>query len=897
MIKQNCCIIDRDISGSDIFFSSVNTNTDAMYYDKTTESFTFAQTKYDKLCFVFHTKEPFRNKFINGAPIFTQYDLYTYKHPKKCSKNFNYIVSMIRSLRVQKVDFLACELLTYQEWKDYFRILNELTGVTIGASIDKTGNLSNGGDWIMESNNEDIRDVYFTDGISNYAELLILSGTDNGVSTNVSIGGTFIFNGTSYTTCNASSNGFIYFESGPINSTVTPLDVRAHKVLAPFAGDLKTTSDGIVVSSDGTNKVTTVTFNCYSTPTSTANVLVFAVKLYWNNHSTKANQVDYVYTSSTSRTANFSGDYFIGYTDAVNFIFVPSVDNLTDLSRGNASISSTNKFPANGSIISNILNITPASILKNADDGIATEIPLGGTFAYNGNYSACQISSNGTISFGEYLVRNTYNSVGEYGSYRVVSPFNGNLKTTSDGVIVSTTDNVCTITFNCYSTPSSTENILVFCIVLYLDGHDYEGRMDFVYVSSTSRTDNFDGNYYIGYSGLTPTTYTCYRDTDNLVVEVGTSNISSTNIFPANDTILSDILSADMTNLTTYLRGVDDGIYEIKLGGTFHFAGENYTTTSINTNGFIFFNDEPVGILDEETNYIGAFANVNNKILCPYSHDMRVTDNGIVITRDTENKTCTIRFDSYSWYGSTDNNLVYDIIIYYTDHPTRPNSVEFKYISATHTSGSSLPGGACMGYSTGSLFRAITDVTSFTRVNTGTQMTSQEFPEAGTIYVIDLDNQVIKWKVEQEWEPIHSVCYGETLGSYELNSTQYVTGTNEEAVGTIVYKLNSIVGTEIEIGQKIEEGSGEYIIYSVFTPNDASKYVSYPISNKFVLYKVDEIGQALLYASIRLGNTYTVRRVSQVAYENVDEITISWFGQHRRICTKKYYRYSTDHPI
>lgn len=877
MIKQNCCIIDREISGSDIFFSSVNANTEAIHYNETAELFTFVQAKYDKLCFVFHTKEPFRNKFINGAPIFTQYDLYAYKNPKKCSKNFNYVVNTIKSLGVQKVDFLACELLAYHEWKDYFRILNELTGVTVGASLDKTGNLSNGGDWIMESTNEDIKNLYFTDGILNYAELLILSGTDDGVSTNVSIGGTFRFNGTDYTTCNASSNGFIYFESGPLNTTITPLDVRAHKVLAPFAGDLKTTGDGIVIDSDGTNKVTTITFNCYSTPTLTTNTLIFAVKLYWNNHSTKANQVDYIYTSSTSRTANFSGEYFIGYTDAVNFVFVPSADDLTDFSRGNASISSTNKFPANNSTISNILNTTPTSILKNADNGIATEIPLDGTFSYNGNYTACQISSNGSISFGEYLVRSSYNTVGEYGSYRVVSPFNGNLKTTSDGVTLSTTDNICTITFNCYSTPSSTENILVFCILLYLNGHDDEGRIDFVYVSSTSRTDNFNGNYYIGYSGRESNGVTCYRNTDDFEIEVGASEIVSDNIFPASGTILSDILNVDLGDLTTYLRNIDDGTFEINLGGTFNFGETNFTATTISTNGYIQFQ--------------------TNKNIYGYCNDLITTNDGITVTRDDSNKTCTIRFNCYSWYDSTDNELVFEIVVYYNDHPTRPNQADLKYISATHTSGETLPNSSIIGYLAGSTHRKITSVPNFTVVTTESTLSSLYFPEAGTIYAINQDNDSICWQIAQEWEPDHTVCYGQTFGSYELNCAQYITGTNGEALGTVVYKLNSLDGPEIEIGQNVDDGSGEYTIYSIFTPNDESKYVSYPISNKFVLYKIDEIGQALSYASIRVGYTYTIRRASQVGYENVDEITIGWFGQFGRVCTKKYYRYSTDHPV
>jgi hypothetical protein len=42
----------------------------------------------------------------------------------------------------------------------------------VGASNDATGNIKYGGDWILESTNENIRDLYFTENISNYTSML-----------------------------------------------------------------------------------------------------------------------------------------------------------------------------------------------------------------------------------------------------------------------------------------------------------------------------------------------------------------------------------------------------------------------------------------------------------------------------------------------------------------------------------------------------------------------------------------------------------------------------------------------------------------------------------------------------------------------------------------------------
>ena len=63
-----------------------------------------------------------------------------------------------------RVDLLACNLIASPEGKSFLKDLEDRTGCNFAASVDKTGNPKDATtDWHMESNNMDIRDVYFTD--------------------------------------------------------------------------------------------------------------------------------------------------------------------------------------------------------------------------------------------------------------------------------------------------------------------------------------------------------------------------------------------------------------------------------------------------------------------------------------------------------------------------------------------------------------------------------------------------------------------------------------------------------------------------------------------------------------------------------------------------------------
>jgi alpha-tubulin suppressor-like RCC1 family protein len=82
--------------------------------------------------------------------------------------------SLIQTLGLNTLDFLACNTLLDPLWTQFYTSL-QTTGVTVGASNDRTGNLKYGGDWTMESTGQDIETVYFNKSIEYYKYLLDIS--------------------------------------------------------------------------------------------------------------------------------------------------------------------------------------------------------------------------------------------------------------------------------------------------------------------------------------------------------------------------------------------------------------------------------------------------------------------------------------------------------------------------------------------------------------------------------------------------------------------------------------------------------------------------------------------------------------------------------------------------
>ena len=171
---QNVLLIDRDVPNYKEIVESVNAKTAPIIYTVSTKP----EDLYNELnkfknfsrIGIFNSYKELNFNFINNKPFFEDNDLYDNKI--EYSTNLNLILEIINNFNISNIDFFACETLLNPKFKKYYNILQKETNVVVGASNNKTGNLQYGGDWIMETTNEDIRDIYFTNKVSYYNYLL-----------------------------------------------------------------------------------------------------------------------------------------------------------------------------------------------------------------------------------------------------------------------------------------------------------------------------------------------------------------------------------------------------------------------------------------------------------------------------------------------------------------------------------------------------------------------------------------------------------------------------------------------------------------------------------------------------------------------------------------------------
>jgi hypothetical protein len=144
---MNVLFIDRSVPDFQVFVDSVNANTIPILYDRqSTTDWTLPAT-VERMGIV----------FIEG--------------PRQLFGPENtFLATLIQQHSVKHIDFLACNTLPL--WQSYYDQLAQQTGVVVGASNNRTGNLQYGGDWTMESTGQDIELIYFTKSIEYYKYLL-----------------------------------------------------------------------------------------------------------------------------------------------------------------------------------------------------------------------------------------------------------------------------------------------------------------------------------------------------------------------------------------------------------------------------------------------------------------------------------------------------------------------------------------------------------------------------------------------------------------------------------------------------------------------------------------------------------------------------------------------------
>ena len=126
---------------------------------------------------------------------------------------------------------------------------------------------------------------------------------------------------------------------------------------------------------------------------------------------------------------------------------------------------------------------------------------------------------------------------------------------------------------------------------MYLANHaSRPNQIDFVYISSISRSVNFFGNYYIGCSDGSK--QKSILDVESMILSYGSTCIqtnTTSNIFPLNAAEIINITNIAPNN-TIYLPLRFSALeMNVDLGGTFVVSNQYFTTCTISTNGFVYF--------------------------------------------------------------------------------------------------------------------------------------------------------------------------------------------------------------------------------------------------------------------------------------------------------------------
>ena len=167
-------LIDSNVKDYKVFVDSVNSSTFPVVYSILSSPSDllslFANfTNLNRVGIVFTMSQNSNGNntsFIGRKPFFPSDIVKPYED------NILYIINIINSFNIKNIDYLACNTLNYPSWVNYYKILSDETGVIVGASSDKTGNIKYGGDWIMESDGVNIEGIYFTNSIQYYKYLL-----------------------------------------------------------------------------------------------------------------------------------------------------------------------------------------------------------------------------------------------------------------------------------------------------------------------------------------------------------------------------------------------------------------------------------------------------------------------------------------------------------------------------------------------------------------------------------------------------------------------------------------------------------------------------------------------------------------------------------------------------
>jgi alpha-tubulin suppressor-like RCC1 family protein len=86
----------------------------------------------------------------------------------------NFMKWLKETYNTSNFDFVGCRLGALDSWKMVFEYIEHETDLNVRASDNDSGNIKVGGDWILETDNVNIKTLYFTDEINKFIHLLYI---------------------------------------------------------------------------------------------------------------------------------------------------------------------------------------------------------------------------------------------------------------------------------------------------------------------------------------------------------------------------------------------------------------------------------------------------------------------------------------------------------------------------------------------------------------------------------------------------------------------------------------------------------------------------------------------------------------------------------------------------
>jgi len=162
----NVLLIDRSVQEYQQFIDSANADTFPIVYSvmsSKTDLLALLKTTFTSISRIGIVSHSYSSgdaiTFLDNEKLFI---------PNEVNANQQFIIDVIKEFQIKNIDYLACNTLNFPNWVNYYNNITKDTGVTVGASNDKTGNIKYGGDWTMESTSENVELIYFSKSIEYY---------------------------------------------------------------------------------------------------------------------------------------------------------------------------------------------------------------------------------------------------------------------------------------------------------------------------------------------------------------------------------------------------------------------------------------------------------------------------------------------------------------------------------------------------------------------------------------------------------------------------------------------------------------------------------------------------------------------------------------------------------